>query len=155
MTFDFETRPTSEFHLIGESVKGRDATKSFKLKDSLCCVYYRPYKLAEEEPSKTLTFITNNSKSSARQFLDWLNKEALEKRTYNIIAHNGSRFDFYFLLAQMTECELLECSLSMRCTAVIGISYRSNLFKDSCCFMTDSLANLCKSFQVGDKGKVT
>jgi hypothetical protein len=137
------------------SVKGRDATKSFKLKDALCCVYYRPYKLDENESSKRLTLVTNSQKSSARQFMDWLNEEALAGRIYNIIAHNGSRFDFYFLLAAMSELELLDCSLSMRGTAVIGINYRSCLFKDSCCFLTDKLENLCNSFKVGDMSKVT
>ena len=117
----------------------------------MCCAVYKQYKSSEE---KTLTLISNNTKTSSRQFLDFLNSEAAENRSYNIIAHNGSRFDFYFILATMTAAELIECDIQLRSTSIIGINYRGNLFKDSCCFMTDSLSNLSNSFKI-DKGKIT
>jgi len=139
MTFDFETRKTDEFHLIKASNK-----KSFILKDSLCCVYYRPYKatiILEK-------IIITNEKTSARQFLDFLNQESRENRSYNIIAHNGGKFDFYFLISVMTEQEVKDADIQMRGTTIISLNYRGNLFKDSCCFLTDSLQNLSKSFKI-------
>lgn len=146
LTFDFETRPTEEYHLIKAS-----NTKSYILKDSICCLYYKEYKTEE---FKELTLITNSEKSSARLFIDWLNKEAENNRSYNIIAHNGGKFDFYFVISNLTDKELLETDIQMRGTTIIGINYRGNLFKDSCCFLTDSLSNLSKSFKV-EHGKIS
>ena len=145
LAFDFETRPTEEFHHI----KASDI-KSYILKDTICCAYYTQYKSKEH---KSLTFVSGE-KSSARQFADFLNSESKEKRTYNVLAHNGGNFDFYFFLACLTEKELLDCDIQMRGTTVIGINYRGNLFKDSCCFLTDSLASLSQSFGV-EQGKIT
>ena len=144
MTFDFETRKTEDFHLIKASNK-----KSFILKDSLCCVYYRPYK-ATSILEKT---IITNEKTSARQFLDFLNQESKENRSYNVIAHNGGKFDFYFVISVMTDQEIKDAEIQMRGTTVISLNYRGNLFKDSCCFLTDTLQNLSKSFKI-DHGKI-
>lgn len=145
LAFDFETRPTEEYYLIKAS-----NTKSYILKDSLCCLYYKSYK---SENFVTNALVTDNEKSSARKFLDWLNYEAKHNRSYNIIAHNGGKFDFYFLISAMTEKEQLECKIGMRGLTIISIDYRGNLFKDSCCFLTDTLANLSKSFKA-DHGKI-
>ena len=140
MTFDFETRKTEDYHLIKAS-----NTKSFILKDALCCVYYRPYK-ATEMIEKII--ISNEEKTSARQFLDFLNQEAKKNKSYNVIAHNGGRFDFYFLMSVMTEQEIKDSQIQMRGLTIISLNYRGNLFKDSCCFLTDSLENLSQSFKV-------
>jgi hypothetical protein len=145
LAFDFETRPTDEFHLIKAS-----NTKSYILKDALCCLYYKEYKT---DIFKEVALVSNTEKSSARQFIDWLNKEAEYNRSYNIIAHNGGKFDFYFFISNLTDKELLESDIQMRGTTIIGINYRGNLFKDSCCFLTDSLSNLSKSFKV-EHGKI-
>lgn len=158
IAFDFETRLNKDKYrtihsaakiIDGKLVKTPD-TKSYYLKDSLCCVVYNEYKSTDE---KTLTLITNKEKTSARQFIDFLNIEAVSNRSYNVIAHNGSKFDFYFIISTMTSAELIECDIQLRGTAIIGINYRGNLFKDSCCFMTDTLSSLSKSFKV-DKGKI-
>ena len=145
LAFDFETRPTEDYHLIKAS-----NTKSYILKDTICCLYYKQYK---SNDFKELALITNNETSSARQFIDWLNNEAQYNRSYNIIAHNGGKFDFYFFISSLTDKELLECDIQMRGITIIGINYRGNLFKDSCCFLTDSLSNLSKSFKV-ERGKI-
>jgi hypothetical protein len=145
LTFDLETRKTEQYDVIkatGESL--------YILKDSLCCVYYRKYKKQECD---NITFVTGE-KSSSRQFIDWLNCESSNGRTYNVIAHNGGRFDFYFVISSMTDRELLECNLHFRGTTIISINYRGHLFKDSACFLTESLKNLSKSFKVSD-GKIT
>lgn len=147
LTFDFETRPTEKFNVIKAT-----GQKMFLLKDSLCCVYYRSYKQTE---CKNVKFLTNDEKSSARQFIDWLNVESKQGRTYNVIAHNGGKFDFYFFIANLTSKELLESEPHFRGTTIISLNYRGNLFKDSCCFLTDKLSNLSKSFKITDGKMVT
>jgi hypothetical protein len=145
MTFDFETRKTEEYHLIQAS-----DTHSFILKDALCCVYFRPYKSTNMLEK---TIITNDEKTSARQFLDFLNQEARHNRSYNVLAHNGGRFDFYFLISVMTDQEIKDAEIQMRGTTVISLNFRGNLFKDSCCFLTDTLENLSNSFKI-NHGKI-
>ena len=146
MTFDFETRKTEQYNVIEAS-----KTKAYILKDAICCVYYNEYKSKEK---KSLKFITNSNKNSARQFLDFLNSEAKNNRYYNVLSHNGSNFDNYFLIGSMTALELKDCEINMRGLSIIGINFRGNLFKDSYCFLTDSLENLCNSFQI-EHGKIT
>lgn len=145
LTFDFETRPTEEYYTIKAT-----GQKVYLLKDSLCQVYYRRYKSKECE---SVRFITNNEKSSARQLADWFNLESLAGRSYNVLAHNGGKFDFYFFLSNLTSQELVECEPHFRGTTIISLNYRGNLFKDSCCFLTDKLSNLSKSFKIND-GKI-
>lgn len=145
LTFDFETRETEEYHII--KVTGK---KMHIIEDSLCCAYYRSYKKTE---CQSLKFISGE-KSSARQFIDWLNEESKMGRTYNVLAHNGGKFDFYFIIQNLTSKELLECEPHFRGTTIISLNYRGNLFKDSCCFLTDSLKDLSKNFKVTD-GKIT
>jgi len=145
LTFDFETRPTEEFHLIKSS-----NIKSHILKDTICGVVYRPYK---QENIIQKVFITNNNLSSARQFVNFLNFESKIGHSYNVIAHNGGKFDFYFFLECLTKRETLDCNIGMRGTTIISINYRGNLFKDSYCFLTNSLAYLSESFQI-EHGKI-
>jgi hypothetical protein len=145
-TFDFETRPTEEYDIIKTTNE-----KLYILKDTLCCVYYRKYK---QEECENIKFITNDDKSSARQLIDWFNQESKNGRTYNVIAHNGGRFDYYFFISALNDKELLECDIHFRGTTIISINYRGHLFKDSACFLTDSLKNLSKSFKISD-GKIT
>ncbi len=136
--WDIETRPTDEYVMVG-------SRKSFILKDTILCAYYCPYKSNEY---KQVTFITDANKSSCRQFLDWLSQECSEGRFYHCIAHNGSRFDLYFLLSYLTKHEQLHTETQLRGYSIIGMQYKSHLFKDSCCFLTASLDSLCKAFKV-------
>ena len=144
LTFDFETRKTEKFKEIQAT-----GQKMYLLKDSICCIYYNNY--------KSLNCISehfeSNNKTSARQFIDWLNEKATENKTYNIIAHNGGNFDFYFIISCMTDLELLECDIQMRGTTIISINYRGNLFKDSYCFLTASLNSLSSDFKI-EHGKI-
>jgi hypothetical protein len=137
--WDIETRMTEEFVMVGN-------TKSYILKDVILCAYYSPFQSGEY---RKLTFRTGQT-SSCRQFLDWLSHEAHEGRFYHCIAHNGSRFDMYFLLGALTELEQLHTETQLRGYSIIGAQYKSHLFKDSCCFLTASLDSLCKSFKVKD-----
>lgn len=136
--WDIETRPTEEYVMVGN-------TRSYILKDTILCAYYLPYKTTEW---KKETFISNHSITSCRQFLDWLSREANDGRFYHAIAHNGSRFDLYFLIGNLTQQEQLLTETQLRGYSIIGLQYKSHLFKDSCCFLTNSLDNLCKSFKV-------
>lgn len=145
LTFDFETRATEEYNVIKAT-----GQKMYILKDTICGVYYAELK----QPTANFILKSNSEKTSARQFIDWLNQQAKKNKSYHCIAHNGGKFDFYFIISVMTEKEMLECEFQMRGTTIIGINYRGNLFKDSCCFLTDSLSNLSKSFKVSE-GKIT
>ena len=136
LCWDIETRPSEEYVMVGQN-------KSYILKPSILCVYYVPYK---GQPQK-LTFITSEY-DCCRLFLNWLTIEANSGRFYHCIAHNGSRFDNYFLLSQLSQTEQLHTETQLRGHSVIGIQYKSHLFKDSCCFLTNSLDALCKSFKV-------
>jgi len=163
LTFDFETRKTEDYYLIKAS-----NTKSYILKDTICCIYYKPYdggkvkhkylqSLQNKDKNierKKNAFITDDKKTSARKFIDWLNEQSKIKKSYNIIAHNGGNFDFYFIISAMTEQELKDCDIQMRGTTIISINYKGNLFKDSYCFMTFSLETLSNNFKV-EEGKLT
>ena len=130
LVFDLETRPTEEYHLIKAS-----NTKSYILKDTLCRVYYNSYtNNSNRLINSDKCYITNNEKSSIRQFVDWLNEESKMNRSYNVIAHNGGNFDFYLFISCLTEKELLDCDMKLRRTTIIDINYRGNLLKDSYCF---------------------
>lgn len=145
LTFDFETRPTEEFYTVKAT-----GQKIHLLKDALCCVYYSQYK---QEICNNISFTTTLEKSSSRQLIDWFNNESKNGKTYNVIANNGGKFYFYFFISSLTSKELLECDLHFRGTTIISINYRGHLFKDSCCFLTDKLSNLSKSFKIND-GKI-
>ena len=142
LTFDFETRPCfGTYSMVGSH-------KSYHLKDTICAIHYRHNR---SDVYNEKVFITNHEKSSARQLLDWLQEEHYEKRHYNMIAHNGANFDNYFLSSNFTELETQQTEYQMRGASIIGIQYFSHLIKDSCCFLTNSLNNLCKNFKVKTK----
>jgi len=145
MTFDLEARPTDEYNIVKKT-----NTKLFILKDTLTSVYYRPYKQTDIIQKM---LVTNEKVSSVRQFVNFLNDEAKSKRCYNVIAHNGGNFDFYFLISCLTKQELLDSQIFLRGMTIIGINYRGNLFKDSYCFITSALKDISKSFKISE-GKI-
>lgn len=149
MFFDFETRATNEFWQTKVAENEKRLEKLHVIKDTICCVVYTPFKSDEKR-----LVLTSGDKSSARQFIDFLLAESKAGRSYNIYAHNGSKFDFYFVLAELSKLEMLDSDLNMRGTAVIRIRFRGHIFKDTCCFLTDSLSNLSKSFKA-QHGKIT
>lgn len=149
MFFDFETRETDEYWMTKVAEKEGRSEKLYLIKDTICCAVYTPFNGTQKE-----IVLTSGDVSSARQFIDLLNSESQNKRSYNIYAHNGSRFDFYFILSAMKPAEMLDCEINMRGTSVIRIRYKTHIFKDTCCFLTDSLSNLSKSFKA-EHGKIT
>ena len=133
---------------------GRDAIqmpRSYFQRDTICKIKYRPYK---KKNYIIKTFTTNSEKTSARQFLDWLHKERTENRRYTCVAHNGSRYDFFFLIKEFTRQEQLHSPPQLRGTSIISLTYQEHIFKDTACFMPNTLKNLCDSFQI-DEGKIT
>lgn len=138
LTWDIETRPTNDYVMVGNQ-------KSYILKPTVLCAYYKTY---QSDNFQKLTLVTNESKDCCRQFLDWLTVQASKKHFFHCIAHNGSRFDVYFLLAQLNQQEQLHTETQLRGSSIIGLQYKSHFFKDSCCFLTNSLETLCKSFKI-------
>lgn len=138
--WDFETHPTDEYVMVGN-------TKSYILKPTICHGHYTNYQSKE---TVFFAFTTDRNKTCGRKFLDWLLHQNRDRHFYNLVAHNGSRFDHYFLMNDMTEQETLNTRFQLRGHSVIGIQYSSNLFKDSCCFLPDTLKNLSKSYRIDD-----
>jgi hypothetical protein len=136
--WDIETRKSDRFNMVGNA-------HSYFLKDAILCAYYRNYKSKEWQ---RLVFTSNDDKSSCRQFLDWLLARAWDGKHYNCVAHNGARFDHYFLSSQFTQQEQLSTKVNLRGLSIIGIDFANHSFRDSCCFITNSLENICKSYGV-------
>lgn len=139
LVWDLETRPTERYVIVG----GR---KSYLLKDTICCVWYQGLK---EKETNSLCFKTNSKKSSVRQFLDWLIHVKKEYGwSFQCLAHNSGRFDHYFLISEMIDAELNNTHINLKGTSIINLKFMNHSFKDTCCFLNDNLANLCKSFQI-------
>lgn len=138
---DLETRPTEEYFLINKN--SDNPTKSYILKDTITHVYYRK----GNDKYHHQSFETNEI-SSARQFINWLNHESRNNRFYTIIAHNGGRFDFYFMVATMTENEILLNNIFHKGLSILKIEFNGHQFIDSCRHLMSSLDGLCKSYKV-------
>lgn len=142
--WDIETRPTEEYVMVGDR-------KSYVLRDALLCAYYRP---DQSKEFQKIVFRGDGDMFPCRMFLDWLSAESAKGRLYHCIAHNGSRFDMYFLMSYLNKTEqLMMKRLTLRGYSIIGADYKGHTFKDSCCFLTNSLENLCNAFKV-ENGKL-
>ena len=104
---------------------GPNSESGYLLKDTICAIHYRLNRSVEYHKK---VFVTNRDKSSARQFLDWLQVQHYESHHFNIIAHNGSRFDNYFLVANFTENEQLQTDIQLRGTSIIGMQNHSSTY---------------------------
>lgn len=172
LTFDFETRPVlSQGVAITKIMKNEygeiiydDQNKPIKyteyeypLVDTLCCVEYIDYKSTEKKQKHFIGSYDNDNKyvSSAYKFVKWLQLQSKNGHHYNCVAHNGSRFDFYLIIKALREIDI-SCidKVQFRGLSVIAIQLFSHTFKDSCCFLTNSLSNLCKNFKV-ETSKIT
>ena len=151
LAFDFEARSLEDKQRPEENCVRIGEHRSYFQRDTICKIKYRPYK---KKNYIIKTFITNSEKTSARQFLDWLHKERTENRRYTCVAHNGSRYDFFFLIKEFTRQEQLHSPPQLRGTSIISLTYQEHIFKDTACFMPNTLKNLCDSFQI-DEGKIT
>ena len=107
---------------------------------------YRP--LCRKKNNETLhkIFTTNDKKSSARQFLDFLQQEHIKGRHYHCLAHNGSNFDGYLVLKEFTEAD--NPPPHFRSLSILGMYYYGNVFRDTACYLTGSLDRLCKDFKI-------
>jgi len=141
--WDVETRPTDNTMFI-------QGQESKIIEPTILCAYYRRWRHNEW---KRIKFITNEV-NCVRQFQDWLIKQHFKGKHYFCYAHNSSRFDNYFFLKYLSPIEQMESRQLLRGLSIIKLIYRGHWFMDTCCFLTSSLSNLCKSFKV-DKGKLT
>ncbi len=151
LAYDFETRPIDPTDV--DTNKHRFKTgKShrFQIKDAICSIHYETTNFVE-----TITFITNNEKSSARQFIEWLAEKHKRNIHYLVVAHNGSRFDNLILQAEMNETELQHLDPQYRGYSLIGMNFYNHVFRDPCCFLVGSLDTLCKNFKVVNGKKTT
>lgn len=141
--FDCETREVEKSWLCGN-------TTVHALKDTICHCYIKSSN-GEQSPSKYFETDSETGVSSMRKLLDFLKEKHAEGRSYTLYAHNGSRFDFFFILNVMTPSELMNAKCVFRGTSVIKFNYLNNVFKDTYCYLTSSLANLSKSFHIDHK----
>jgi hypothetical protein len=98
--------------------------------------------------ASALDLYVERPRSSARKVLDWLLTLRRQERYLHIIAHNGSRFDFFFILQAMTPLEILGSRIQRRGTSILSITFAGHEMHDSCTHLLDSLDNLCKSFGI-------
>jgi len=141
--FDLETRPDErKFDMI--TVNGNQ-TKSYHLRPTVFKAWYRPYKAKD---FKELSFKTNDKEDACRQFINWIIDEKNAGRTYTCLAHNGGKFDFYFIINQLTKEELLSCDMKLRGFGIINLNIYGCNFKDSYCYLTSSLHKLCNDFKI-------
>jgi hypothetical protein len=141
--WDIETRKSlKDIVMIGE-------TECCMLKSAILSIVYKNYK---SEITEKHTFISNE-KSCVVQFKEWLSHQSVIGKTYNCFAHNGSRFDHYLLMNTFNENDILESEIQLRGLSIIGLQYKSHLFKDPCCFLVNSLSNLCNGYCITDEEK--
>ena len=135
--WDIETRPSFKDQvMIGNRV-------SYKLRAAILSIVWTPYKSAITQKQ---TFVSTKDLSCVEMFKLWLTTQSASGKTYNCVSHNGSRFDHYLLYSTFNSNDILESKLQLRTTSMIGLQYKSHLFKDSCCFLVNSLSGLCKSY---------
>lgn len=149
LAFDFETRNIDKISskvLIGDKTKNN---YRYNMTDSICSIEYKTL-ARQNKPSTniTKTFITNQKEKSSRQLLNFLEEEHRANRHYIALAHNGSRFDFILLQMSMTDDEKLHSEFQYRGLSIISMKFMGHIFRDPCCFMPDSLENLCSNFKV-------
>jgi hypothetical protein len=163
LAFDFETRPSfSDPYVMVRTTKDpitnkvtKTETERHRLVDTICHARFTRNGDRTDLSSSTGLrhehFTTNRTASSARQFIDWLKNEFLtHNRTYQIVAYNGSRFDYYLLLGAMTKEEtlMLEPWLRLRGKAIIGFQLYGCYFKDPNLFLMGSLEKNCGEFKL-------
>ena len=146
LIFDLETRSDKSKKFIINN------TSAYQLEDTLCCVVYRDYKCNELQKKSFIGYYDNNNNyiSSCSLFKSFLDLQASQNKFYNVWSHNGSKFDNYFLIKAFYNNKAINEieKINLRGLSIIGMQYNSHLFKDSCCFMPNSLDNLSKNFKV-------
>ena len=85
------------------------------------------------------------------RFLDWLAEEADAGRYKSLIAHNGARFDHFFVLDRIMARDLafdISKGVLVKGTQILSISWRGHEFRDSMKHLASSLEKLSKDFKV-------
>ena len=145
LTWDCETRQTDEFITIRAGAKdkfGNDASyRSYKLKDTITSIAY----MGNRGQMMTHTFISNNDKSSTRQFVDWLLQS---KQKFHCYAHNGASFDNYFFLENLTEEEYKSAEITKLGLRFASIRFAGHELTDSRLHLVSSLESLCGDYKV-------
>ena len=142
--WDCETRENEEKKYL-TTIAGKSVLVN-RIDDTITHVYYKKYKSDAWEKEN---FVTKyGGKSSVRQFVEFLIAEQREGRSYNCFAHNGSRFDMFLFMASLTKDEKLKSSVILRGLGIIKFELFNCEFKDTCCFLTASLDELCEDFKI-------
>lgn len=144
-TWDSETRQTDEYITIRKGCKdvnGKDISyRSYKLKDTITSFAYQ----SNRGEMLKRTFVTNDEKSSMRQFIDFLKTS---KQKFKCYAHNGASFDNYFFLANLTEEEFRSCKITKLGLRFAQIEIFGHNLTDSRLHLIASLDTLCKDYRV-------
>lgn len=87
-----------------------------------------------------------------KKFLEFLFQSANEGKYFNLIAHNGGKFDCYFILNEIAlnpdwnkYLDMLK-GIKMKGPKIMNINWRNHNFIDSCCFMAGSLDYLTTAY---------
>lgn len=91
-------------------------------------------------------------------FCDFLIKEQENMQFYNIYAHNGSRFDFFFFINEMMSNPLYSMYIQtkndiFKGSRIISFHFGGHKFIDTMNFMNGSLSKLCEDFKVTNAKK--
>lgn len=87
-------------------------------------------------------------KESLTDFIKHIN--TLEDKTF--IAHNGARFDCYFVVREMLKQGIKIKDFIMNNGAIMSFKFgKNNKFLDSCCFISSKLGDAGKSFKIPEQ----
>ena len=87
-------------------------------------------------------------KESLTDFIKHIN--TLENKTF--IAHNGARFDCYFVVNEMLKQGIEVKDFIMNNGAIMTFKFgKNNKFLDSCCFISSKLGDAGKSFKIPEQ----
>ena len=100
-----------------------------------------PFALGVELPDRYLDFIGDDC---VDQFFAWLAVESLEGREYIFYAHNGGKFDFYFLFKYMDENQT---PLIMG-GRIVKMYFQGQEFRDSYAIIPESLESANKKTKI-------
>lgn len=127
ITFDYETHLDNGVHT-----------------PSVLCTY-------SPNPDLCKTFI---GKTASRQFIDFLQALAEQKKYYRLIAHNGASFDFYHVLSALAPEESSKASFLLGGKRIMTMKIYNHVFIDSNLLVHCSLDKFCRDFKVeSPKGK--
>lgn len=147
MTIDLETRSDNNLETATYSIgKDKELTYYYKQVPTLLCV---------KTSNISKTFFGTDC---VVQFLDFIGEEHRNRKRYYIYAHNGGRFDYFFILNEIVNNPKFKVNykvnnISIRGSTILGMDYLGNFFRDTYNFMPSSLSKLCDDFRIKEKKK--